>query len=163
MPPYRFKPSPTSGHSSLLRLATSIRTGTTTSSAILRKLSAYPRQNGLAKALREIGRIERTLFTLDWTYGALGATLAHTYSAGYIDQFPGADALPRRVGPTTVWDLQVRLAAPAGWRWSVTVQNLFDRDPPASNQQRTAQLGYNPQLSSPLGRSMALQAAYAFR
>lgn len=25
-----------------------------------------PRQNGLALALREIGRIERTLFTLDW-------------------------------------------------------------------------------------------------
>jgi len=50
----------------LLRLATSIRTGTTTSSAILKKLSAYPRQNGLAKALREVGRIERTLFTLDW-------------------------------------------------------------------------------------------------
>ena len=47
----------------LLRLATSIRTGTTTSSAILKKLSAYPRQNGLAKALREIGRIERTLFS----------------------------------------------------------------------------------------------------
>jgi len=50
----------------LLRLATSIRTGATTSSAILKKLSAYPRQNGLAKALREVGRIERTLFTLDW-------------------------------------------------------------------------------------------------
>lgn len=26
----------------------------------------YPRQNGLSQALREIGRIERTLFTLDW-------------------------------------------------------------------------------------------------
>jgi hypothetical protein len=33
---------------------------------MLKKLSAYPRQNGLAKALREVGRIERTLFTLDW-------------------------------------------------------------------------------------------------
>lgn len=29
------------------------------------KLS-YPRQNGLAVALRELGRIERTLFILDW-------------------------------------------------------------------------------------------------
>ena len=29
-------------------------------------LAAYPRQNGLAVALREIGRIERSLFTLDW-------------------------------------------------------------------------------------------------
>ena len=50
----------------VLRLATSIRSGTVTASAILQKLSAYPRQNGLAVALREIGRIERTLFTLDW-------------------------------------------------------------------------------------------------
>ena len=38
----------------ILRLATSIRAGTVTASAILQKLSAYPRQNGLAVALREI-------------------------------------------------------------------------------------------------------------
>jgi len=50
----------------ILRLATSIRSGTVTASAILQKPSAYPRQNGLAVALREIGRVERTLFTLDW-------------------------------------------------------------------------------------------------
>ena len=33
---------------------------------ILGKLVNYPRQNGLAKALREMGRIERTLFTRRW-------------------------------------------------------------------------------------------------
>jgi TnpA family transposase len=33
---------------------------------MLRKLGSYPRQNGLALALRELGRIERTLFMLDW-------------------------------------------------------------------------------------------------
>lgn len=32
----------------------------------MRKLSAYPRQNSLAVALRELGRIERTLFELEW-------------------------------------------------------------------------------------------------
>jgi TnpA family transposase len=32
----------------------------------LRQLASYPRQNGLAAALRELGRLERTLFTLDW-------------------------------------------------------------------------------------------------
>ena len=32
----------------------------------MRKLGSYPRQNGLAVALRELGRIERTLFILDW-------------------------------------------------------------------------------------------------
>jgi TnpA family transposase len=50
----------------LLRLAASIRQGTVTASLMLRKLASYPRQNGLAVALRELGRIERTLFALDW-------------------------------------------------------------------------------------------------
>ncbi len=52
--------------SELLRLAMSIKTGTVTASVILRKLAAYPRQNGLALALRELGKLERTLFTLQW-------------------------------------------------------------------------------------------------
>ena len=50
----------------ILRLATSIKMGSVTASVILRKLAAYPRQNGLAHALRELGKLERTLFTLDW-------------------------------------------------------------------------------------------------
>jgi TnpA family transposase len=44
----------------------SIKTGTVTASVILRKLAAYPRQNGLALALRELGKLERTFFTLQW-------------------------------------------------------------------------------------------------
>src|SRR3546814_20090420 len=50
----------------ILRLATSIKQGTVTASLMLRKLGSYPRQNGLAVALRALGRIERTLFILDW-------------------------------------------------------------------------------------------------
>jgi TnpA family transposase len=50
----------------ILRLATSIKQGSVTASLMVRKLSSYPRQNGLAVALRELGRIERTLFILDW-------------------------------------------------------------------------------------------------
>ena len=50
----------------ILRLATSIKQGTVTASLMLRKLGSYPRQNGLAVALRELGRIERTLFILSW-------------------------------------------------------------------------------------------------
>ncbi len=37
--------------SELLRLALSIETGTVTTSVILRKIAAYPRQNGFALAL----------------------------------------------------------------------------------------------------------------
>lgn len=49
-----------------LRLATSIRTGTVSASVMLKKLAGYPRQNPVARAMREVGRIDRTLFMLDW-------------------------------------------------------------------------------------------------
>jgi hypothetical protein len=44
----------------ILRLAASIQQGTVTASLMLRKLGAYPRQNALAIALRELGKLERT-------------------------------------------------------------------------------------------------------
>jgi TnpA family transposase len=50
----------------VLRLAASIRAGTVPPSVILRKIAAFPRQNALNKALREIGRIERSIFMADW-------------------------------------------------------------------------------------------------
>ena len=50
----------------ILRVVASISTGTVTASLIMRQLASYPRQNGVAAALRELGRLERTLFTLDW-------------------------------------------------------------------------------------------------
>ena len=43
-----------------------MRNRVVTPSLILKKLSAYRQQNSLATALREIGRVERTLFTLRW-------------------------------------------------------------------------------------------------
>ena len=48
------------------RTVASIRAGTVAPSVIMRQLALYPRQNGVAAALRELGRLERTLFTLDW-------------------------------------------------------------------------------------------------
>uniref|UniRef100_UPI000A9F938C Tn3 family transposase n=1 Tax=Phormidesmis priestleyi TaxID=268141 RepID=UPI000A9F938C len=50
----------------IIRLAASIKQGTVTASLMLRKLGSYPRQNGLALALRDLGRLERTMFILDW-------------------------------------------------------------------------------------------------
>jgi TnpA family transposase len=48
----------------ILRLVTSIKQGAVTASLMLRKLGRSPRQNGLAVALRELGRIERRLLIL---------------------------------------------------------------------------------------------------
>ncbi len=51
-------------YTEVLRLACSIKSGTVTASLMLRKLAAQ--HNSLSSALRELGRIERTLFMLDY-------------------------------------------------------------------------------------------------
>ena len=50
----------------VLRLAHSIREGKVSASLILGKLGSYSWQNKMATALREIGRIEKTIFILDY-------------------------------------------------------------------------------------------------
>jgi TnpA family transposase len=54
----------------VIRLAASIKAGTVAPSVILKKLAAFPRQNRLDFALSELGRLERTLFMLDWLESA---------------------------------------------------------------------------------------------
>lgn len=50
----------------VVRLVASLNTGQVVPSVILKKLAAYERQNQVDIALQEIGKIERTLFMLDW-------------------------------------------------------------------------------------------------
>src|SRR5699024_4491265 len=50
----------------VLRFAHSIREGKASGSLIMGKLGSYARQNKLATALREMGRIEKTIFILDY-------------------------------------------------------------------------------------------------
>ncbi len=54
----------------IMRLAASIQDKSLKPSEILRKFGAYRQQNRLYLALGEIGRIERTLFMLDWIENA---------------------------------------------------------------------------------------------
>jgi len=48
------------------RLAASIRQGRTSAALIMRKLASYPRQNQLALAFNEVGKLERTVFVLEY-------------------------------------------------------------------------------------------------
>lgn len=50
----------------ILRSAATMVAGIMPPSQLLRKFAAHPRQHDLAIALREVGRIERTLFIIDW-------------------------------------------------------------------------------------------------
>jgi hypothetical protein len=66
----------------LMRLKATIETGAVVPSVISRKLAAADAGNVLSRALRALGRIERTLFTLQWlsdynaTFGNSGTYLA---------------------------------------------------------------------------------------
>ena len=50
----------------ILRLVASLKAGHAAPSTMLKKLAAYERQNQLDLALQEVGKVERTLFMLDW-------------------------------------------------------------------------------------------------
>ena len=54
----------------ILRVAATLASGVLPPSQLLRKFAAYPRQHELAVALREIGRVERTLFIVEWLLDA---------------------------------------------------------------------------------------------
>ena len=54
----------------ILRSAATMVAGVMPPSQLLRKFAAYPRQHALAEALKEIGRVERTLFIIEWALDA---------------------------------------------------------------------------------------------
>ena len=77
----------------VVRLVASIRAGAVSPSHIMGKLAAYPRQNGLALALREIGRLERSLFLLEWLRSP---ELRHRVQTG-LNKAEARNALARAV------------------------------------------------------------------
>ena len=54
----------------ILRAVATMAAGIMPPSQLLKKFASYPRQHELAQALREIGRIERTLFIIEWLLDA---------------------------------------------------------------------------------------------
>ncbi|MCP3972557.1 MAG: Tn3 family transposase, partial [Rhodobacteraceae bacterium] len=54
----------------ILRAVATMAAGVMPPSQLLKKFASYPRQHELAFALREIGRVERTLFIIEWLLDA---------------------------------------------------------------------------------------------
>ena len=106
--------------------------------------------------------------TLDWNYGPWSATLTENFVKGTYDAFPApGESQLRKVGNYDVWNLSASYAGFAGWRLSAGIKNLFDRDPPFSNQTFTASnggaAGYDPTYANPIGRVFWGSLAYSFR
>lgn len=77
--------------------------------------------------------------------------------SGYIDQDPS-----NSVKAYTLTDLTTTYNGIKGVTVTAGIKNLFDVDPPFSNQGTTFQKGYDPRYTDPLGRSIFVRGSYKF-
>jgi iron complex outermembrane receptor protein len=104
---------------------------------------------------------------LGWNLGPWSVLGFHRYKSGYTDQ-NDADALldasfaNNKVGSWSVFDLSASYTGFKGWTLTAGVMNLFDKDPPFSNQGSTFQVAYDPRITDPVGRAFFLQGSYKF-
>jgi iron complex outermembrane receptor protein len=79
-----------------------------------------------------------------WDYGPWNATFANNYQSGYIDYNTDANGNLRTVGPASTWDLQGSYSGFKNITLTLGVKNLFNRNPPLTNQGLVFQNGYDP-------------------
>jgi iron complex outermembrane receptor protein len=109
----------------------------------------------------------QSTFTAGWQYGPWGLIATNRFKSSYFDQNDAENLLPgydeNSVGALSVWDLVANYSGIKGLILTAGVQNLFNQDPPFSNQGSSFQVGYDPRYASPLGRTWLLQVAYQFK
>ena len=98
-----------------------------------------------------------------WDQGPWSATLAQTYQTSYTDVQTDLDGNLRTVGSLSIWDLQGTYTGFKNWKLTLGVKNLFDRDPPVSNQQFVFINGFDPSYYDPRARFVYTSVAYTFK
>jgi len=106
--------------------------------------------------------------TLDWSYGPWSATLTENYQTGTYDQSPNpGETQLRKIGDYDIWNLSASYSGFKQWLFSIGVKNLANRDPPYTNQTRTAAsgapAGYDPTYTDPRGRVYWASVRFSFR
>lgn len=102
-----------------------------------------------------------------WSLGDIGARMSLRHQSGYIDQndpttVVGGPSFYGDVNSYTLVDLSGTYKFTKLSSLTIGVKNLFDKDPPFSNQSSRSQRGYDPRYTDPLGRSLFVRAAYGF-
>jgi iron complex outermembrane receptor protein len=102
-----------------------------------------------------------------WALDNFGARMSLRHQSGYRDQndpstVVGGPSYYGDVSAYTLVDLSGTYKFNKMTSVTVGVKNLFDTDPPFSNQSNRSQRGYDPRYTDPLGRSLFVRAAYGF-
>ncbi|MEO6928664.1 MAG: TonB-dependent receptor, partial [Casimicrobiaceae bacterium] len=101
--------------------------------------------------------------TVGWDRGPWAATVANTFQTSYTDYQTDFDGNTRRVSSMSLWDLQGQFTGFKNWTLTLGVKNVFDTNPPASNQQNTFQLGFDPSYYDPRARFVYGSVSYSFK
>lgn len=102
-----------------------------------------------------------------WALNNLGARVSMRHLSGYRDQndpstVVGGPSFYGDVEAYTLVDVSATYKFTKMSSLTVGVKNLFDKDPPFSNQSNRSQRGYDPRYTDPLGRALFVRAAYGF-
>jgi len=100
--------------------------------------------------------------TLSWNLGPWGAVLTNRYMSGYTDQNAVDPQFYNRVKDYSTWSLSGNYTGIKHVDVTLGVRNLFDEDPPYTNQSTTFQQGYDPRYTDPLGRTWYARLTYKF-
>jgi iron complex outermembrane receptor protein len=100
---------------------------------------------------------------LTWDSGPWSATVANTYQSSYTDWQTDFDGNERTVGSMSLWDLQGSYTGLKHFTFTLGVKNVLDTNPPATNQQNTFQVGYDPSYYDARARFVYGQVKYEFR
>lgn len=106
----------------------------------------------------------RHVLAFSWQKAAWSAGLINRYSSSYTDQNETGDPQfdNNVVAGNPVWDLSLTWAGYKGLSITGGITNLFDRDPPFSNQGDGFQVGYDYRYANPIGRAFLLRATYNY-
>ncbi|KJH65488.1 TonB-dependent receptor [Chromobacterium violaceum] len=96
--------------------------------------------------------------TFSWARAGWSAQLVQNYSSGYTDMNPNDEG--HNVKPYSNWNLSGSYVWNKKLTLTAGVKNLFDQEPPFSNQTKSFQFGYDPVLADPVGRAFFLKASY---
>lgn len=111
----------------------------------------------------------KTYQSVTWSRNAWDVTVAMNWQSSYSDA-PGTledtsdpAFVPRRVGAYETYDTQAGYSGSKNLRLAFGIKNIFNRDPPYTNQTFSFQSGYDPQYADPRGRFIYARMTYAFK
>ena len=99
-----------------------------------------------------------TLVRGDYTFN-----LSNRYMSHYVDQNTSvAPEFANNVGHYSTWSLSTTFTGNKLFELTAGIKNLFDEEPPFTNQVTNFQLGYDPRYTDPLGRTVYARLTYKF-